>query len=103
MSSYNLRNHVAFALSPHVESKATMMRGDVPRADLSGAPRDEPEHVPGSAGTAEAMGCGSNARPRVETPANQNTDVVRGSDKAIPHGSRTVSADGETAHRAGSF
>ena len=32
-------------------------------ADLSSASRDEPEHVPGSAGTAEATGCGSNARP----------------------------------------
>ena len=56
VSSYNLRKHVDFALSLHVESKATMMRGDTPRADLSSAPREEPEHVPGPAGTAEATG-----------------------------------------------
>jgi hypothetical protein len=53
VSSYNLRKHVAFALSLHVESKATMIRGNAPRADVSSAQRDVPEHVPGSAGTAE--------------------------------------------------
>ena len=40
-----------------------MIRGNAPRADVLSAQRDVPEHVPGSAGTAEATGCGSNARP----------------------------------------
>ncbi|MEP6934976.1 MAG: hypothetical protein ABI988_13720 [Nitrospirota bacterium] len=38
-----------------------------------------------------------------ETPANQDTDVVRGSDKVIPQAARPVSADRGTAHRADTF
>ena len=56
-------NMVTCTFSLHVESKATMIRGAARMADLSSAGGDEPEHVPGSAGTAEATGCGSNVRP----------------------------------------
>ena len=78
MSSYNLRKHVAFALSLHVESKATMIRGDAPMADMSSAPRDEPSTCRALPAQRRPRGAARTRGQGGQTPANQDTDVVRG-------------------------
>jgi len=69
-------------------------------ADESSAHRDEPEHVPGCAGTAAATAWCSNARPwhRDISPAAY---LCRPRGQTIQQASRRVAANGRTAHRAG--
>ena len=56
-------NMVAFALSLHVESKATMIRGDAPMADLSSARRDEPSTCRALRAQRRPRSAASHARP----------------------------------------
>ena len=67
---------VAFALSPHVESKATMMRGDARMADLSGAHRDEPSTCRALPAQRRPRGAARTGGHGAQTSANGLTIVV---------------------------
>ena len=91
---------MVLVLSPHVENHDHHAERDAPLADLLSAPRDEPSTCRALSAQRRPRGAARTQGHGVETPANQDTDVVIRSDKWIPQLSRRVSTDGDTAHRA---